>query len=80
MGGGDRSRKALFSPFEVSKMPILGDPGADSGDVGKSKRAGKCGAKKSKERPEEPLATMSYQTSSKWSPPFWLNSAISKWM
>ena len=28
--------------------------------------------KKSKERPEEPLGTMSYQTSSKQSPPFWL--------
>ena len=28
--------------------------------------------KKSKERREEPLGTMSYQTSSKWSPPFWL--------
>ena len=28
--------------------------------------------KKSKERPEEPLGTMSYQTSSKWSAPFWL--------
>ena len=28
--------------------------------------------KKSKERPEEPLGTMSYQTSSKRSPPFWL--------
>ena len=26
----------------------------------------------SKERPEEPLRTMSYQTSSKRSPPFWL--------
>ena len=29
-------------------MVILGDPEADSGDEGKSKRAGKCGAKKSK--------------------------------
>ena len=28
--------------------------------------------KKSKERPEEALGTMSYQTSSKRSPPFWL--------
>ena len=28
--------------------------------------------KESKERPEEPLGTMSYQTSSKRSPPFWL--------
>ena len=51
---------------------ILGDPGADSGGEGKSKRTGKCGAKKSKERREEPLGTMSYQTSSKRSPPFWL--------
>ena len=51
---------------------ILGDPGADSGDEGKSKRAEKYGTKKSKERREEPLGTMSYQTSSKRSPPFWL--------
>ena len=49
---------------------ILGDPGADSGDEGKSKRAEKCGTKKSKERREEPLGTMTYQTSSKGSPPF----------
>ena len=51
---------------------ILGDPGADSGGEGKSKRARKCGTKKSKERREEPLGTMSYQTSSKRSQPFWL--------
>ena len=51
---------------------ILGDPGGDSGDEGKSKRAEKYGTKKSKERREEPLGTMSYQTSSKRSPPFWL--------
>ena len=53
-------------------MGIVGDPGADSGDEGKSKRVEKCGAKKSKERREEPLGTMSYQTSSRWSPLFWL--------
>ena len=39
------------------------------GGEGKSKRAGKFGTKKSKERREEPLGTMSYQTSSKRSPP-----------
>ena len=50
---------------------ILKDPGADSGGEGKSKRAGKYGTKKSKERREEPLGTMPYQTSSKRSPPFW---------
>ena len=49
---------------------ILGDPGADSGGKGKSKRAEKYGMKKSKERREEPLGTMSYQTSSKRSLPF----------
>ena len=54
------------------KWFILGDPGADSGGEGKSKQAGKYGTKKSNERPEEPLGTMSYQTSSKRSPPFWL--------
>ena len=37
-----------------------------------SKRARNHGTKKSKERREEPLGTMSYQTSSKRSPPFWL--------
>ena len=51
---------------------ILGDPGADIGGKGKSKRAEKYGTKKSKERREEPLGTMSYQTSSKRSPLFWL--------
>ena len=53
-------------------MSILGDPGADSGGERKSKRAGKYGTKKSKERREEPVGTMSYQTSSKRSPPFCL--------
>ena len=43
---------------------ILGDPGADKGGEGKSKRAEKYGTKESKERREEPLGTMSYQTSS----------------
>ena len=37
----------------------------------KSKRAGKYGTKKRKERREEPLGTMSYQTSSKLSSSFW---------
>ena len=55
-----------------SHSPILGDPGADSGGEGKFKRAEKCGMKKSKERREEPLGTMSCQTRSKRSPPFWL--------
>ena len=49
---------------EIQSVVILGDPGADSGDEGKSKRAEKYDTKKSKERPEEPLGTMSYQTSS----------------
>ena len=34
---------------------ILGDPEADSGGEGKSKRAEKYGTKKRKERQEEPL-------------------------
>ena len=51
---------------------ILGDPGADSGGEGKSKRAGKYDANKSKERREQSLGTMSYHTSSKRSPPFCL--------
>ena len=53
----------------VKVLTILGDPGADSGGKGKSKQAEKYGTKKSKERPEEPLGTISYQTSSKQSPP-----------
>ena len=51
---------------------ILGDPGADSGGEGKSKRVGKNGAKKSKERGGERVGTIFYQTSSKRSRPFWL--------
>ena len=58
--------------LKVEARNILGDPWADSGGEGKSKRAGKCSTKKSKERREEPLGTMSYRTSSKRSPPFWL--------
>ena len=50
----------------------LGDPGAVSEGEGKSKRAEKYGTKKSKERREESLGTMSYQTSSKRSRPFCL--------
>ena len=56
----------------IEALVILGDPGADSGDEGKSKRPKRCGTKKRKERREEPLGTMSYQTSSKRSPPFCL--------
>ena len=51
---------------------IRGDPGADNGGEGKSKRAKKYGTKKSKKRREELLGTMSHQTSSKRSPPFYL--------
>ena len=49
---------------------ILRDPGADSGGKGKTKRAEKNGAKKSKELGEELLGTMSYQNSSKRQRPF----------
>ena len=51
-------------------LTILGDPGADNGGEVKSKWAEKYGTKKSKEQREEPLGTMSYQTSFKRSPPF----------
>ena len=51
---------------------ILGDLGADSGGERKSKRAEKYGTKISKERREESLGAMSYQTSSKRSQPFWM--------
>ena len=66
--GFSRVGLARFFP----RFSILGDPRGDSGNEGKSKRAEKYGTKKSKERREEPLGTMSYQTSSKRSPPFWL--------
>ena len=51
---------------------ILGDLGADRGDKGSLNGRKNMAQKKSKERPEELLGTMSYQTSSKRSPPFWL--------
>ena len=63
---------AGFTNVRSLAVAILGDPGADSGGEGKSKRVEKYGTKKSKERREEPPGTMSYQTSSKRSPPFWL--------
>ena len=65
------SRAPLFLlKNPLSQFPsrsILGDPGADSRGEGKSKRAEKYGTKKSKERRKEPLGTMSYQTSLKFS-------------
>ena len=64
--------RAIFPSSSTSFDAILGDPGADSGGEGKSKRAGKYGSKKRKERREEPLGTMFYQTSSKLSSSFWL--------
>ena len=63
---------AKYVIFVRRTIIILGDPGADSGGEEKSKPAEKCDTKKSKERREEPLGTMSYQTSSKRSPPFCL--------
>ena len=45
-----------------SARHILGDTRADSGGEGKSKQAEKYGSKKSKERREEPLGTMSYRS------------------
>ena len=44
--------------LKVLIISILGDPGADSGGEGKSKRAGKYGTNKRKERREEPLGTI----------------------
>jgi len=61
---------SCFVCLTVLPSLILGDPGADSGGEGKSKRVEKYGTKKSKEWREEPLETISYQTSSKRSPPF----------
>ena len=66
------SKKLKVKKIARIAKDILGDPGADSGGKGKSIRVEKHGTKKSKERREDHLRTMSYQTSSKWSPPFWL--------
>ena len=66
----DQNHVTVHFSRVVLRLHILGDPGADSGGEGKSKRAGKYGTKKSQEQREEPLGTMSYQTSSKWSPLF----------
>ena len=41
--------RAIFPSSSTSFDAILGDPGADSGGEGKSKRAGKYGSKKRKE-------------------------------
>ena len=71
-------RCSIFPGFQIYFLRvnryrgILGDPGADSRGEGKSKWAEKYGKKKSKERRKEPLGTMSYQASSKRSPPFCL--------
>ena len=46
-------RKSLLAGHVYYAKFILGDPGADSGDEGKSKRAEKYDTKKSKERREE---------------------------
>ena len=58
------------SQFSLLLIYILADPEADSRGEGKSKRAEKYCTEKNKERREEPLGTMSYQTSSKRSPLF----------
>ena len=61
---GFKLRANGHNNFQHYPQHILGDPGADSGDEGKSKRAEKYDTKKSKERREEPLGTMANQTSS----------------
>ena len=50
------------SLYEVLVLCILGDPGADSVGEGMSKQVEKYGKKKSKEWWDEPLGTISYQT------------------
>ena len=62
------SRELSIPSLRVPRHPRR--PGADSGGEGKSIRAEKYGTQKSNERREESLGTMSYQTSSKRSPPF----------
>ena len=56
----------LYEPSSETQRQIKGARESPNG------RKNIYGTKKSKERREEPLGTMSYQTSSKRSPPFWL--------
>ena len=67
-----KGNKPFDGFFQLLTCTFLGDPGADSGGEGKSKRAEKHGTKKSKERREEPVGTMSYQTRSKRAQPLCL--------
>ena len=55
---------------------ILGDPGADSRGEGKSKRAGKYGAKKSKERREENVLPDQFQTVAAVLPSGWCQKTL----
>ena len=77
--------KITYVPLIVSKQmacfcPLPAAPIASSETQGQIKgtreslngRGNVYGTKKSKKRREEPLGTMSYQTNSKRSPPFWL--------
>ena len=57
--------KTLYLPSSNTQRQIVGGER-------KSKRVGKYGTKKIKERREEPLGTMSFQTSSKLLRSFWL--------
>ena len=63
---GPRLRSNILSRPPVLLEGILGDPGADTGmRESLNGRKNIYGTKKSKEQREEPLGTMSYQTSSK---------------
>ena len=50
----DKNAAFVTLTSSTQAISILGDPGADSGDKRKSKRAEKYGTKKNKERREEP--------------------------
>ena len=69
-----RVKRGRRSPIaKINCKPMKARKFGYGGDKGKHKRAKNIYAtKKSKERREEPLETMSYQTSSKRSPQFWL--------
>ena len=51
-------RSTFMKLLKLVLSPILGDPGVDNGGKGKTKRAEKTGAKKSKERPERLFSTL----------------------
>ena len=73
---GGKSIKACVSKYPaLQNLDVMTPSSETQGQIVGAReslnRGENMAQKKSKERPEEPLGTMSYQTSSKRSPPFW---------